>query len=278
MGTTRKGMAKGKVEVFEFPLRGPEDVLEWTTATDIGGRGICWIASVKEGTTHSPGCGDEKCPHMKRKCGGKWSHTSHDVKWKGRTVKLETFCWGCRMKHKACAIRKRCPLNARKNARKNAKKLPMRLLSPEAEQLIQTKTERLRGKVIELRSGEGNEDDLVNVAIALDDDAMDARSSLCSICHDVARNERDGKPPITLPCGHVFHATCIQKWTPTSNTCPMCRGDAGMVPPVSATSAHGLLRNAAGVAEEAARAAADDTRRLGDERGSSPNDAIVVPE
>jgi hypothetical protein len=43
---------------------------------------------------------------------------SHDVEWKGRTVKLKALCWGCNHVNKACAIRKRCPLNARKNANK----------------------------------------------------------------------------------------------------------------------------------------------------------------
>jgi len=227
---------------------------------------------------------------------------SHPVEWEGLgLVELETLCWGCNHVNKACALRQRCPLNARTNA----KKRPWRAveaagdrLSDEAEELIQTTCARLRKKVAGLRSEEGNKDDLVNVALALNEAAIDAGVSECPICYDVARNERDGKPPITLPCGHVFHAKCIQKWTPTSNTCPMCRGDAGMVPSVSATSAHGLLRNAADVAEEAARAAADndagppyspgsqshnpmaapDTWQLGDESGSSPNDAIVVPE
>lgn len=29
---------------------------------------------------------------------------------------------------------------------------------------------------------------------------------------------------ISLFCGHKFHLHCINQWTQTSDTCPMCRG------------------------------------------------------
>jgi hypothetical protein len=41
----------------------------------------------------------------------------------------------------------------------------------------------------------------------------------CSICFEtMTRNTHT-----TTSCGHTFHMHCLQGWTDTANTCPMCR-------------------------------------------------------
>jgi len=41
----------------------------------------------------------------------------------------------------------------------------------------------------------------------------------CSICFEtMTRNTHT-----TTSCGHTFHIHCLQRWTDTANTCPMCR-------------------------------------------------------
>ena len=42
----------------------------------------------------------------------------------------------------------------------------------------------------------------------------------CSICLMEIAN---GQNTILLPCGHMFHDTCVTKWLKMHNTCPLCR-------------------------------------------------------
>ena len=42
----------------------------------------------------------------------------------------------------------------------------------------------------------------------------------CSVClTEIAKNE----PTLLIPCGHMFHDGCINKWLEMHNTCPVCR-------------------------------------------------------
>ena len=54
----------------------------------------------------------------------------------------------------------------------------------------------------------------------------------CSICLDTISLETTDKT--TLACFHAFHASCINTWLVSHNTCPMCRA----VQLVGAVSAH----------------------------------------
>ena len=41
----------------------------------------------------------------------------------------------------------------------------------------------------------------------------------CSICLE---DFSEGDKIIYLPCFHYYHSACIEKWTKSSNTCPLC--------------------------------------------------------
>jgi hypothetical protein len=56
---------------------------------------------------------------------------------------------------------------------------------------------------------------------------------LCGICQDVLEElqldaESENPPARIVPCGHVFHASCIQKWVidEARPSCPHCRNEA----------------------------------------------------
>lgn len=47
----------------------------------------------------------------------------------------------------------------------------------------------------------------------------------CCICMDI----NNIQPWIGLPCGHMFHSSCISRWTATHHTCPVCRFDIRII-------------------------------------------------
>ncbi|KNC70977.1 hypothetical protein SARC_16491 [Sphaeroforma arctica JP610] len=44
--------------------------------------------------------------------------------------------------------------------------------------------------------------------------------STCTVCKDDA--DTSGT---SMPCGHIFHTTCIRAWLTRANTCPLCRAE-----------------------------------------------------
>eukprot|EP00928_Gymnodinium_smaydae_P073855 TRINITY_DN56976_c0_g1_i1.p1 TRINITY_DN56976_c0_g1~~TRINITY_DN56976_c0_g1_i1.p1 ORF type:complete len:412 (+),score=14.82 TRINITY_DN56976_c0_g1_i1:54-1238(+) len=50
----------------------------------------------------------------------------------------------------------------------------------------------------------------------------------CSICLGSDRKEKGG--PRQLPCGHTFHANCIEGWFYRKRTCPICRAADSRAP------------------------------------------------
>ncbi|ESR64521.1 hypothetical protein CICLE_v10010643mg, partial [Citrus x clementina] len=47
-----------------------------------------------------------------------------------------------------------------------------------------------------------------------------ATQGVCMVCME---NFQQAFPGRQLPCGHMFHATCISSWISLSNSCPVCR-------------------------------------------------------
>ncbi|KAF6167311.1 hypothetical protein GIB67_043172 [Kingdonia uniflora] len=44
---------------------------------------------------------------------------------------------------------------------------------------------------------------------------------MCSICIEKFKNS--GNVAKQMPCGHLYHSTCISSWLSRYNTCPLCR-------------------------------------------------------
>ncbi|KAG7988868.1 hypothetical protein I3843_03G209600, partial [Carya illinoinensis] len=45
-------------------------------------------------------------------------------------------------------------------------------------------------------------------------------TEVCSVCIESFRSGEGGKQ---VPCGHVYHETCIASWLSRHNSCPLCR-------------------------------------------------------
>ncbi|XP_023006825.1 NEP1-interacting protein-like 1 [Cucurbita maxima] len=46
----------------------------------------------------------------------------------------------------------------------------------------------------------------------------------CSVCYESYEAEKGGEREVAkIPCGHVFHKSCILTWFQRSNSCPLCR-------------------------------------------------------
>merc|ERR1712062_394856 len=48
----------------------------------------------------------------------------------------------------------------------------------------------------------------------------------CLICLD---EFKDGDDVKTLPCLHIYHQKCIERWLSTDNSCPVCKTSIGDV-------------------------------------------------
>ena len=49
----------------------------------------------------------------------------------------------------------------------------------------------------------------------------------CPICYEAV----SAKTHIKTSCNHVFHRTCLQRWTRDHNSCPLCRANIRPAPP-----------------------------------------------
>ena len=48
-------------------------------------------------------------------------------------------------------------------------------------------------------------------------------TDICSICLDTYKDTCNMYCTRT-PCRHIFHSTCLSKWSSLHNNCPICRG------------------------------------------------------
>ena len=48
----------------------------------------------------------------------------------------------------------------------------------------------------------------------------DKKFSSCSICTDEFKESDD---VCVIPCGHIFHSTCIKEWGHYKPECPLCK-------------------------------------------------------
>lgn len=46
---------------------------------------------------------------------------------------------------------------------------------------------------------------------------------LCTVCIESLGLGDQGSEQQEVPCGHVYHATCIASWLSRHNSCPLCR-------------------------------------------------------
>ncbi|CAI9100436.1 OLC1v1037545C1 [Oldenlandia corymbosa var. corymbosa] len=52
-------------------------------------------------------------------------------------------------------------------------------------------------------------------------DRMMAGGGCCAVCMEGFKSGGAGGKQV--PCGHVFHANCIDRWLSVQNSCPLCR-------------------------------------------------------
>jgi len=56
-----------------------------------------------------------------------------------------------------------------------------------------------------------------------------AHTPACSICFDSLLSHLSPSPTVSsLPCGHVFHESCVKQWVATHYDCPQCRCPASI--------------------------------------------------
>jgi len=54
-------------------------------------------------------------------------------------------------------------------------------------------------------------------------DVQTGEQSMCVVCmYDIEARQTVR----VLPCNHIFHSRCVDKWLKTNRTCPICRRDA----------------------------------------------------
>ena len=46
------------------------------------------------------------------------------------------------------------------------------------------------------------------------------------LCCPICLEEYDNESAFALPCGHMYHADCIERWLENKDECPVCRTPA----------------------------------------------------
>merc|ERR1712129_12519 len=76
------------------------------------------------------------------------------------------------------------------------------------------------------------EADLQEPKIDLEGSTFINAKSLEETCQICLEELAEGEEVANLPCGHIFHRSCVERWFQVRNTCPMRCESAQAAPPL----------------------------------------------
>ncbi|KAA8534923.1 hypothetical protein F0562_029861 [Nyssa sinensis] len=106
----------------------------------------------------------------------------------------------------------------------DARSLNMATASPESKTISNTPIDRVFDLDLALTVVDNSDSGIKEVSksnsLVSHDMPTVTAVGVCTICMEGFQSGTGGKQ---VPCGHVYHATCITKWFSLHNSCPLCR-------------------------------------------------------